>query len=82
MRNASIFVRGNIKFIIVDECQRIKNHLSGRAKAFQKVAKDIEHILPMSGTPIKNNAAEYFTVLNAVRPQLFPHYQRFIDEDM
>jgi SWI/SNF-related matrix-associated actin-dependent regulator of chromatin subfamily A-like protein 1 len=74
-------VRGNIKFIIADECQRIKNHLSGRAKAFQKIAKDVEHLLPMSGTPIKNNAGEYYTVLNAVAPRLFPHYQRFIDED-
>lgn len=74
-------VRGQIKFIIIDECQRIKNHLSGRAKAVQKVCADIEHILPMSGTPIKNNAGEYFTVLNLIAPRMFPNYTRFIEDD-
>lgn len=75
------FVREKIKFIILDECQRIKNHLSGRAKAVQAICKTVEHILPMSGTPIKNNAGEYFTVLNLVRPRLFPHYTNFIERE-
>ena len=35
----------------------------------------------MSGTPIKNNAGEYFTVLNLVRPRQFPHYARFVEQD-
>jgi SNF2 family DNA or RNA helicase len=68
-----------IKTIIIDECQRIKNHLSDRAKAVQRIAKETPYILPMSGTPIKNNAGEYFTVLNLVKRTLFPHYQKFID---
>lgn len=70
---------GHIKTIIIDECQRIKNHLSERAKAVQRVARKIDHIIPMSGTPIKNNAGEYFTVLNLVAPMKFPHYQKYID---
>jgi len=74
-------VKDKIKFIIIDECQRIKNHLSDRAKAVQKISKSIEHILPMSGTPIKNHAGEYFTVLNLVRPRLYPHYANFIDNE-
>jgi len=74
-------VQDSIKFIIVDECQRIKNHLSGRAKAVQRICKNLDHILPMSGTPIKNNAGEYFTILNAVKPRLFPHYATFIERD-
>lgn len=68
-----------IKTIFIDECQRIKNHLSDRAKAVQKIAKNCDHIVPMSGTPIKNNAGEYFTVLNLVAPTRFPHYQTFLD---
>jgi SWI/SNF-related matrix-associated actin-dependent regulator 1 of chromatin subfamily A len=70
---------GMIKTIIIDECQRIKNHLSDRAKACQRIAKSTEHIISMSGTPIKNNAGEYFTVLNLTKPTLFPHYQKYID---
>jgi SNF2 family DNA or RNA helicase len=68
-----------VKTVIIDECQRIKNHLSDRAKAVQKLAKTTPHIIAMSGTPIKNNAGEYFTVLNLVKPTLFPHYQKYID---
>lgn len=75
----SMLPEGYIKTIIIDECQRIKNHLSERAKAVQRIAKKTEHIIAMSGTPIKNNAGEYFTVLNLVKPTLFPHYQKFID---
>lgn len=83
LKNTDAFsiVRGNIKFVIIDECQRIKNHLSGRAKAVQKICYNVEHILPMSGTPIKNNAGEYFTILNLVKPRLFPHYAKFIEND-
>jgi SWI/SNF-related matrix-associated actin-dependent regulator 1 of chromatin subfamily A len=33
----------------------------------------------MSGTPISNNAAEYYTVLNLVAPMRFPHFQKYID---
>lgn len=69
----------DIKTIIIDECQRIKNHLSDRAKAVQKIAKKCDYRIPMSGTPIKNHAGEYFTVLNIVDPVRFPNYQRYID---
>lgn len=75
------YVKDDIKFVILDECQRIKNHLSQRAKAVQKLCKDVPHILPMSGTPIKNHAGEYFTVLNLVQPRRYPVYQRFIDQE-
>lgn len=74
-------VRDRIKLVILDECQRIKNHLSGRAKAIQRMCKDIEHIVPLSGTPIKNNAGEYFTVLNLIQPQMFPNYSWFIERE-
>jgi SNF2 family DNA or RNA helicase len=70
---------GYLKTIIIDECQRIKNHLSDRAKAIQRVARNLPNIIPMSGTPIKNHAGEYFTVLNLVAPLRFPHYQKYID---
>lgn len=68
----------DIHTLVIDECQRIKNHLSDRAKAVQKIAKKCSHIIPMSGTPIKNNAGEYFTVLNLVAPSRFPSYERFL----
>jgi SNF2 family DNA or RNA helicase len=76
-------VKDNIKFVALDECQRIKNHDTGRAKAVQKFVKamNVEKIVPMSGTPIENNAGEYFTILNLVAPRLFPQYIKFIEND-
>jgi SNF2 family DNA or RNA helicase len=68
-----------IKTIIIDECQRIKNHLSDRAKAVQRIAKSTPHIIPMSGSPIYNNAGEYFTVLNLVDPLRFNQHQRYLN---
>lgn len=70
---------GTIKTIIIDECQRIKNHLSERAKAVQRIGKNTPHIISLSGTPINNHAGEYFTVLNLTKPTLFPHYHRYLE---
>lgn len=79
-----------IKTLILDECQQIKNHLSARAKNVQDIAgvthnadgeivnKGIENVIALSGTPIKNNAGEYFTILNLLKPTRFPYYDRFI----
>jgi len=69
----------DIKTVFIDECQRIKNHLSDRAKAVQAIAKNAQHIIPMSGSPIYNNAGEYFTVLNLVDPLRFNQHQRYLD---
>jgi SNF2 family DNA or RNA helicase len=69
----------DIKLIVVDECQRIKNHLSDRAKAVQKIAKKCEYHIPMSGTIILNNSGEAFTILNLVKPTRFPQYQRYLE---
>lgn len=70
----------HIKTVILDEVQAIKNHLSERAKAVQKFTKDKEHIIALSGTPIKNNAGEYFTILNILQPQRFPSYVKFLEK--
>lgn len=68
------------KTLILDECQKIKNHLSGRAKAAQSFSQRCEHVIGLSGTPIMNHAGEYFTVLNMIEPKLFPEYARFVRE--
>lgn len=81
IKDEKVFAFVDFKAIILDECQAIKNHLSGRAKAVQKIAGKCEYILGLSGTPIKNNAGEYFTILNCIKPRLFPEYYRFLRED-
>lgn len=68
-----------IKTIILDECQQIKNSEANRTVAVRNLArvKTIEHIIALSGTPIKNNAAEYFPILNILHPEIFPRLSQF-----
>jgi SWI/SNF-related matrix-associated actin-dependent regulator 1 of chromatin subfamily A len=81
-KNEGIFslVKDDLKTLILDECQQIKNHLSDRAKAIQDLAANIPHVMATSGTPIKNNAGEYFTILNILQPARFPTYQGYINK--
>lgn len=70
--------RCKVKTIIIDECQLIKNGQSKRTNAVRKLCADMEHIIALSGTPIKNHAGEYFPILNILRPDKFPSERSFL----
>jgi hypothetical protein len=57
-----------IKTVILDECQTIKNMNAKRTKGVRNLCQGKDHIIGLSGTPVKNNAAEYFPILNILRP--------------
>lgn len=42
-----------------------------------KEEPSIKGIIGLSGTPIKNNAVEYFPILNILRPEMFPSMEYF-----
>jgi len=60
----------------------IKNHSSSRTNALREIARSesVKHIIALSGTPIKNNATEYFPILNLLRPEVFYNRDRFISQ--
>jgi len=58
----------NIKIIIADECQYISNYKAIRTKAFIQIKKKIKKFIALSGTPIKNRPAEFYTVLSMIDP--------------
>jgi SWI/SNF-related matrix-associated actin-dependent regulator 1 of chromatin subfamily A len=62
-----------IKFgiIIADEIQYIKNEQAKRTKAFVSLVRSINSKIFLSGTPIKNKPAEFFTSLNLLSPKVF-----------
>lgn len=74
----------NIKTVILDEVQMLKNHESSRTQAVRDIVRGIEqgHLVGLSGTPVKNNAIEYFPILNLLRPEQFPNRERFIRNDV
>lgn len=78
LKNEEMFSDIEFNTIVFDECQAIKNHTSGRGQAAADIAKRAKYKLGLSGTPIKNNAGEYFTILNILHPERFPEYTRYI----
>lgn len=79
-RKPDMFNEVQYKTVIIDECQSIKNHESKRAKGLQELTKNSKNVIALSGTPIKNNAGEYFTILNILHPERFPSWQKFVND--
>jgi SNF2 family DNA or RNA helicase len=71
-------VKDDIKTLIVDECQNIKNHTAARSRAAMDFSRYCKFVLGLSGTPIKNNAGEFFTMLNMINPERFTDYAPFV----
>ena len=70
------------KSVTIDECQLIKDGTSQRTRAIRKMFSKVPYRRGLSGTPIKNNAGEYFPILNFVNPDQFPSEAKFIREDV
>lgn len=68
------------KSIIIDETQMAKNTAAARTQALQRLANSREYIIGNSGTPIKNRASEFFSILNMIQPGLFLTQEGFNDE--
>jgi len=76
------FSECNFKTAILDECQQIKNQDSKRANQVREVCRTIPHIIATSGSPIENNAGEYFTILNILQPERFPGpWKKFVEQN-
>ena len=72
------------KFIFFDECQQIKNDSAQRTKACQNLTFGGDETIPyragISGTWIKNNAAESYPIFNLIQPLRFSSKKSFEDE--
>lgn len=61
------------EMIVFDEVQKIKNDDAERTKAAKKIARDIPHVITLSGTPIENKPDEIFNAVSLVDQQMFPN---------
>jgi SNF2 family DNA or RNA helicase len=80
--NWSEEICSKFKSVTIDECQLMKNSTSQRTKAIRKLFSKVPHRRGLSGTPIKNNAGEYFPILNFINNEQFPSEARFLREDV
>jgi SNF2 family DNA or RNA helicase len=61
----------------MDEVQAIKGD-SQRTGEVKRVCEG-KNVIALSGTPIKNNAAEYYTILHILAPEKFPTRTHYLD---
>jgi len=65
------------KTVIMDEVQAIKGE-SQRTEEVKRICEG-KNVIALSGTPIKNSAAEYYTILHILNPNKFPTRQGYLD---
>lgn len=66
--------------LIIDEVQFIKNPKARRTRCVLHLANrvpSISSVVGLSGTPITNRPIEFWPVLQAIRPDLFPSFTKF-----
>lgn len=65
------------KVVIFDESHLLKNSSAQRTKAAKKLAKQIPHIIAISGTPIINRPIELYNAIQMIDPTIFPEFWRY-----
>ncbi|KRX77424.1 Lymphocyte-specific helicase [Trichinella sp. T6] len=69
IRDKRIFMKTFWRYMIIDEGHRIKNSNSVLSLILRKISSDGRLLL--SGTPLQNNVAELWSLLNFIMPELF-----------
>jgi SNF2 family DNA or RNA helicase len=63
-------VQAKIKFLIIDESSKLKNHTSGISKAILEYRDKIKYRLILSGKPAPNNLLEYWAQMSFINSEL------------
>lgn len=65
------------KVLILDECQYVSNSGAKRTKAAKYISQWASSVLGLSGTPMTNRPVQLWSVLNIIKPGLFPDFHDF-----
>lgn len=65
------------RLVIADEGHMLSNPTSMRTRAVRRLTKSVPNVLVLSGTPLSNKPPGLWSVLNLVRPDLFPNQHEF-----
>jgi SNF2 family DNA or RNA helicase len=64
--------------VILDEFHYINNNKALRTKTVKRLAKNADHLMALSGTPIVNRPVEFFNGIELVNPNIFPGWWYFV----
>ena len=63
--------------VILDESHYLATPLSQRTQAATLLTQGVSHVTGLTGTPMRNRTKDFFTILNLIRPDLFPSWWKF-----
>jgi hypothetical protein len=69
-----------VKYLIVDEAQKIKNTTAGQTRAVQRLSETLPHSVLLTGTPLENRVIELWSQLNVTDGERFPNKRDFGEE--
>jgi hypothetical protein len=72
-----VFLKASPQCVILDEIHYIKNSRAQRTKAVLKLVEGVPSVVGLSGTPMTNRPFELWTVMQAIKPDLFPSMEKF-----
>ncbi|EJS43869.1 YFR038W [Saccharomyces arboricola H-6] len=75
LRDTDLIMAQNWKFLIVDEGHRLKNINCKLIKELKKI--NTSNRLLLTGTPLQNNLAELWSLLNFIMPNIFADFEIF-----
>ena len=75
MRDADYIMSKEWKFLIVDEGHRLKNINSKLIQELKRI--NTNNRLLLTGTPLQNNLAELWSLLNFIMPDIFSDFEMF-----
>ena len=77
--HGELLARYNWDVVILDEAHRVKNRKAKQTKASVQVCNQSKYVWSITGTPVKNNPAEIWQLLNICDPLRFSSYWNFVN---
>jgi len=61
----------------IDECHMLADRTSKRTRAAKLISRHAVKVVGMSGTPVLNRPADFWPILNIIRPDMFNSFPEF-----
>lgn len=65
--------------LVVDETHFVKNPHAARTKSVQRLARDVDAFVGLSGTPITHHPGDLWPILTALAPGAWPSRERWVN---